>query len=67
MRRKFLFFLLLAAVSLPVFGQDTIYAIDPLMSEYSTIRHYQNDIEITFDLEGPWKWFSYTDRSTNTI
>ena len=67
MKHRFLFLTFMVAMTMNVFGQDTIYAIDTIRAEYSIIRHYKDQIDISYNLQGGQKTFAYTDRATNTV
>ena len=47
-------------------SQDIIYEDPDMHAEFSIIRHYKNDVDITYNLAERHS-FIYTDRATNTV
>ena len=59
------YFLQSVSFSPSISGQNTIYDLSDIDSEFSIIRNYKENIDITYDVYLSTRKFSYFDRSTS--
>ena len=64
LRRMFCLAVMLGMLPVVSFGQNVIYELDNQKSDFSIVRYYQNDVDITYSRHGTTvNCFNYVDRA----